>query len=67
MSGLRPLDRFQIATTGLILMLGVVILMRAWMLGAPAGSYVVGVAFVAYGAYRAKFIVRALRGGGRSG
>jgi hypothetical protein len=61
MSRLRPIDYFQVCTTGLLVVLGIAILVRAAMRGAPLGSYVIGLAFVAYGAYRAGFVVRAVR------
>ena len=63
MSRLRPIDRFQVATTGLFIMLGAVILVRAGFRGAPWGSYGVGAMFIAYGCYRIGFIMRSLRDG----
>ena len=64
---LRAIDYFQISTTVLLIVLGVLILLRAETRGAPIGSYVTGVAFLAYGLYRARFIVSALRGDGNLG
>ena len=61
MRALRPVDRFQIVVTVLVLVLGVLILVRAAMRHAPADSYGIGGVFLAYGAYRARFILRALR------
>jgi len=61
MTRLRPIDRFQIVMTGLILVLGALILVRAGLRHAPADSYGVGVAFLAYGMYRMRSILRALR------
>jgi len=66
MSGLRPFDWFQIVTTLLLILLGGLIFARAAMRGAPLGSYAVALAFLAYGAYRAGFVVRALRRSGRT-
>ncbi len=60
MKSLRPIDRFQIVVTVLVLVLGVVILVRAAMRHAPADSYGIGGVFLVFGAYRARFIVRAL-------
>lgn len=62
MRGLRPVDRFQIITTGLILVLGATILVRAALRGAPLDSYGLGGAFVAYGLYRVRLVLRGLRG-----
>lgn len=61
MRSLRPMDRFQIVTTGLFITLGLVILVRAGLCHARIDTYGLGAAFVAYGLYRARFIVRALR------
>lgn len=57
---LRAVDRFQIVTTFLMLGLGLLILVRARLLHAPLDSYGLAAAFLLYGAYRARFIVRAL-------
>ena len=67
MSRLRPLDYFQTATTALLVVLGLIILVRARALGAPAPSYVIGLTFFAYGVYRARFILRALREARKAG
>jgi hypothetical protein len=67
MSRLRPLDYFQIATTALLVVLGLIILIRSRALGAPAPSYAIGLAFLAYGVYRGSFILRALRGARKTG
>jgi hypothetical protein len=65
MTRLRPLDCFQIITTVLFLALGATILVRAALLRVPAVlAYVVGMVFVGLGIYRARFILRALRGRG---
>jgi hypothetical protein len=64
MSGLRTRDWFQIATTGLFLVLGLAIIVRAGVLRAPLLAYVVGLVFVGLGVHRARFIVRALGGKG---
>ena len=62
MRPLTPVDRLQIATTVLFVVLGLLILVRAGIRHAPLGSYVVGAAFLAYGLYRARFVARALWG-----
>jgi hypothetical protein len=62
MSSLRPIDRFQIVTTGLFIALGVVIVVRAGIRAAPWSSYLVGSLFVAYGLYRIRLIRRSLGG-----
>jgi len=62
---LRLLDRFQIVTTFLFILLGGLILVRAALTAAPAFSFVIGLAFLAYGAYRARFVLRALGGSRR--
>ena len=67
MRSLRPIDWFQTCTTGLLILLGVLILVRAATRGAPLGSYAIGLAFLAYGLYRARFIVLALRGDRKHG
>lgn len=64
MSGLRPIALFQAVTTALFITLGVAILMRSAMRGAPWGSYLIGILFMGYGIYRAGFVARALRGKG---
>jgi hypothetical protein len=61
---LRPIAVFQTVTTALFITLGVAILIRSAMRGAPWGSYLIGVLFTGYGIYRAGFVVRALRGKG---
>jgi len=61
---LRPIDRFQIATTVVIGALGCLILARAALSHAPIDSYGLGAAFLGYALYRARFIVRVLRGEG---
>jgi hypothetical protein len=63
MTRLRPVDRFQIVTTTLLLALGLLIVVRAGVRHAPIDSYGLGAAFVAYGLYRVRFILRALRRG----
>ena len=67
MRPLRSIDCFQIATTALMGVLGAVILVRAATRGAPLPSYAIGLAFLAYGIYRARFILRALRGERKAG
>jgi hypothetical protein len=62
MRSLSAIDRFQIFTTILLVVLGTLIIVRASILSAPWGSYVIGAVFLAYGLYRAQFIMRALRG-----
>lgn len=64
MSGLRPIALFQVVTTALFITLGVTILMRSAMRGAPWGSYLIGLLFTGYGIYRAGFVARALGGKG---
>jgi len=66
MSPLRPLDYFQIATTGLLVLLGAIILVRSHALAAAAPGYLIGLGFLGYGLYRARFIVRALRRPGKA-
>jgi len=61
---LRAIDIFQIATTGLFLALGAVIVVRAAALGLWVGC-VVGAVMFAYGVHRSRAIVRALREVGR--
>lgn len=56
---LRFLDRFQIVTTFLFILLGGLILIRAALRAAPAFSFVIGAVFLAYGVYRARFVLRA--------
>jgi hypothetical protein len=63
MTPLRPVDRFQIVTTALFLAIGLLIVVRAGVRHAPIDSYGLGAAFVAYGLYRLRFILRALRRG----
>jgi len=63
-SGLRPIALFQVVTTALFVTLGVAILVRSAARGAPWGSYLIGLLFMAYGIYRAGFVARALRGKG---
>jgi uncharacterized membrane protein (DUF485 family) len=58
---LRFVDRFQIVTTVLFVVLGLVIMGRAAYLGAPVFAYVVGGAFVALGVIRARLIIHRLR------
>jgi hypothetical protein len=58
---LRFVDRFQIVTTVLFVVLGLVIIGRAALLGAPIFAYVVGAAFTALGVIRARLIVHRLR------
>jgi len=62
--GLRPIALFQVVTTALFLTLGVAILIRSAMRGAPWGSYLIGALFTGYGVYRAGFVAQALRGKG---
>lgn len=50
-------------TTSLLTILGIVIVARSAARAAPPLSYLVGLAFLAYGLYRARFILRALRRG----
>jgi len=57
--GLRA--RFQIATTILFIVVGGLMLVRTAVCHGPMQAYVVGASFVAFGVYRARFIVRALR------
>jgi hypothetical protein len=59
-SPLRFVDRFQIVTTALILVVGAVILFRSMALHTPIDSYGLGAAFLFYGIYRLRFIIRAL-------
>ena len=54
-------DKYQIATTVLFILIGVVMLARCALLSAPIESYVLAFAFVGYGLYRARYILRALR------
>jgi len=61
MRRLRAIDYFKILTTALMIVLGGLILIRSGMRGAPVGGYVMGVAFLAYGLYRSKLILTALR------
>ncbi len=61
MRALRPLDYFQIATTALMALLGALILLRSFARAAPLPSYLIGLAFLGYGLYRARFVLRALR------
>jgi len=61
MRRLRPVDRFQIVTTALILVLGALILLRSAERHAPVDSYGLGAVFLLYGLYRLRFIARALR------
>ncbi len=60
MSRLRPIDVFQVVTSSLLLALGAMTAARALALGLWLGV-VVGVVMAAYGVYRWRFIVRALR------
>jgi hypothetical protein len=61
MTGLRFIDRFQIATTGLFTVLGVAIFVRAALTQARFFAYVVGAAFLLLGLVRARLITRNLR------
>ena len=65
-SRLRFVDRFQIVTTALILVVGAAILIRSRALHTPIDSYGLGAAFLVYGLYRLRFIVRALRRRGQA-
>jgi len=57
---LRLVDRYQIVTTALFIVVGVAILIRSMTLGARADSYGLGAVFLLYGLYRLRLIVRAL-------
>jgi len=57
---LRLVDRYQIITTALFVVLGVAILVRSTTLHARVDSYGLGAAFLLYGLYRLRYIVRAL-------
>lgn len=61
MARLRALDRFQIVNTALFLALGLAILARSHLRHAPLDSYGLGAAFILYGLYRSRFILRTLR------
>jgi threonine/homoserine efflux transporter RhtA len=63
MRGWRRVDTFQAVTTVLLIVLGVTIVVRAAARHAPVDSYGLGAAFVVYGVYRLRYIVRALRQG----
>ena len=58
MTSLRLIDKLQIATTVAFVVLGVLILLRAVALEAPALAYVVGAVFVVLGLYRAYLILQ---------
>jgi hypothetical protein len=60
MSGLRPIDVFQVVTSSLLLALGAITAVRAFMYGLWFGV-VVGAVMAGYGIYRWRFIIRALR------
>ena len=49
---LHPLEKFQIVTTGLFVVVGLLILARSFALGASRLAYLLGIVFVAYGLYR---------------
>jgi hypothetical protein len=57
---LRLVDRYQIITTVLFVVVGVAILIRSMTLGARTDSYGLGAVFLLYGLYRLRLIVRAL-------
>ena len=55
----RPLvDSFQITTTALMVLLGGAILVQAGRRHAPLDAFGIGVIFLVYGLYRARFIWR---------
>ncbi len=64
MTGLRFIDRFQMATTGLFAVLGIAIFVRAALTQAPFFAYIVGAAFLLLGLIRARLILRNLRARG---
>ena len=57
---LHPLEKFQIVTTGLFVVVGLLILARSFALGASWPAYLLGVVFVAYGLYRRRLIRQTL-------
>jgi hypothetical protein len=57
---LHPLEKFQIVTTGLFVVVGLLILARSFALGAPWPAYLLGVIFLAYGLYRRRLIRQTL-------
>ncbi len=60
MRTLRPIDRFQVATTAAYVLLGAVIVFRAAAVQVWFGC-VFGAVMLAFGVYRAQAIVRARR------
>jgi hypothetical protein len=54
------LEKFQIVTTGLFVVVGLLILARSFALGASWPAYLFGVVFVAYGLYRWRLIRQTL-------